>query len=196
MAWRMNHAFTPLNRQLRKKFPKIVIYGIGDPAHQAKKSDHNPNRHGRVNAEDYMLRNGFDHPDAVWLCSWLILDKRTKNVIFNGRIWTSSTGHWAPYGGDNPHTDHVHHSIHDDADTNDGDWQLAKKVEVTEEMNAADVWTYNTGTQEEPYQAVGRLKTIFSRTDAITKELALVRKENAELKGMLVDLTNIVNRLQ
>lgn len=195
-SWRMNKAFAPLNRALRKRYPNIVIYGIGDPAHQATKSDHNPNKYGRVNAEDYMLRNGFDHADAVWLCAWLIQDKRTKYVIFNRRIWEWDTQEWRPYGGKNPHTDHVHHSVHDSADNNDGEWQLEKKAEVAEDMDAKDVWLYNTGTAEEPYQAVGRLRTIHTHSSALRTEVTQLGKEVAEIKGMLVDLTNIVNRLQ
>lgn len=196
MAWRMNRAFSPLNTALRSRFPKITIYGIGDPAHQAKKSDHNPNAAGRVNAQDYMLRNGFDHADAVWLCSWLIQDKRTKNVIFNRRIWRSATGYWEAYTLDNPHTDHVHHSIHDSADDNSGAWQLEKKVEVAPMDPAESVWLYNTGTKEAPYQAVGRLKVIFNRTGALTEEVATLRSEVAALSGKLDEVLTILNRIE
>lgn len=32
-------------------------------------------------------------------------------VIYNRRIWSSSTRAWVPYNGANPHTDHVHFSF-------------------------------------------------------------------------------------
>lgn len=168
-AWRINNAFNPLNEQLEKKFPNIVIYSIGDTAHQAEPSDHNPNKYGRVNAEDFMLRNGFDHADAVWLCSWLIQDSRTKYVIFNRRIWESDTRKWTTYTGSNPHTDHVHLSINDSADWNVHAW----KLESSELPTVDEVWNedVNNSGNGGPYSARGALYTAQLRTGKIANDL-------------------------
>ncbi len=181
MAWRMNNAFAPLNKELRIRFPNIVIYGIGDEDHRDEPSDHNPNQYGRVNAQDYMLRNGFDHADAVWLCSWLIQDSRTKYVIFNRRIWEDDGKGWRAYTRKNPHTDHVHHSLWDNADSKTQEWQLEKE----EDMDAEDVWGYNTGTKEEPYSAGGRLKTVFVRTGDLQKQVGELKAQVATLSDDL-----------
>lgn len=39
-------------------------------------------------------------------------DPRVKYLIFNRRIFKARTGKWEPYTGKNPHTSHLHTSIH------------------------------------------------------------------------------------
>lgn len=57
-SWRVNEGLDPLLSEVRAAHPGIVIGTIGDAAHRAEKSDHNPNAAGRVNAADFMISTG------------------------------------------------------------------------------------------------------------------------------------------
>jgi hypothetical protein len=88
---------------------------IGDQAHQARKSDHNP-KSGYVDAIDltHDPRHGFDaHGWAEVIARRG--DPRLKYVISNRRIHDprrDALGAWRPYSGtSNPHTAHIHISI-------------------------------------------------------------------------------------
>jgi hypothetical protein len=80
----------------------------GDAAHQARKSEHNPDGRGIVHAIDITtagidkartLKALIGHP-AVWY------------VIHDGRIWSRTYGWKARrYTGANPHAHHIHVSI-------------------------------------------------------------------------------------
>lgn len=81
---------------------------IGDTAHQARRSEHNPDGRGIVHAVDItvagidkarVLKSLIGHP-AVWY------------VIHDGRIWSRTYGWKARrYTGPNPHRHHIHVSI-------------------------------------------------------------------------------------
>lgn len=81
---------------------------IGDAAHSARVSDHNPDDHGMVHATD-TDKDGIDVPA---LLREVIGDVRVEYVIWDRRIWTRSSGFTArAYTGINPHTGHVHVSL-------------------------------------------------------------------------------------
>lgn len=81
---------------------------IGDASHSARKSDHNPNARGRVDALD-IDHDGID--DAA-LIKRLCSDPRTNYVIHDGRIYSRIREFRPiPYHGPNPHRGHVHVSI-------------------------------------------------------------------------------------
>lgn len=86
---------------------------IGDAAHAATKSDHNPDPSdgGVVRAID-VDNDGID-PDR--LVSVLIKDRRINYVIWNRHIWSRVHGFTKrAYVGASPHTEHVHVSfMHD-----------------------------------------------------------------------------------
>lgn len=103
---------------------------IGDPAHQARVSDHNPNSAGVVTALD--ITNDPAHglvSRSLAETLRLSRDKRIKYVISNRQIFSSVVQPWVwrDYSGSNPHTEHVHISVlanptlYDDA----GQWALA-----------------------------------------------------------------------
>lgn len=91
---------------------KISDGWIGDAAHSARKSDHNPDwsapgrRRGVVRALDITTRG----IDVDRLLRHTTNDSRVAYVIYNRRIYTHSRG-WYAYNGSNPHTNHVHVSI-------------------------------------------------------------------------------------
>lgn len=81
---------------------------IGDRAHQARKSDHNPDSRGIVHALD-IDRDGVHIPTLV---AAAILHPATRYVIYWKRIYhIDDLMRPKRYTGDNPHTGHVHVSI-------------------------------------------------------------------------------------
>lgn len=82
---------------------------IGDAAHQARKSDHNPDGDdGSVNALD-IDKDGIDPLLVVRRC---IQHPSTEYVIFDRTIWSRSRGFRAArYTGSNPHDKHIHVSV-------------------------------------------------------------------------------------
>lgn len=104
---------------------------IGDAAHASRKSDHNPNSAGVVQAQDitHDPKGGFDsykfaehlrtHPD-----------RRIKYVISNRKIFSGAGGPqpwvWRGYTGSNPHDAHAHVSVMDSAALYDDEtpWQI------------------------------------------------------------------------
>lgn len=90
---------------------------IGDPAHAARASDHNPDARGLVHALDVTadLGPGADMRDVI---AHLVRrcrsgkERRFTYIIWDRTIW-SARREWNPsrYGGDNPHTAHAHFSF-------------------------------------------------------------------------------------
>jgi len=120
MAWRLAKGLEQLRQQVNIKWPKRSKASdgtIGDQAHSARTSDHNPVRE-IVHALDltHDPANGFDS----WKFADMILrrqDPRLKYVISNGRIGSGPAGPqpgvWRKYTGSNSHAHHVHFSITD-----------------------------------------------------------------------------------
>jgi hypothetical protein len=96
---------------------------IGDSAHRASSSDHNPDdtpgsrtpgsdsdSTAEVHARDVTDRGpwipGWSMERIVQICRG---DRRLQNIIYNRRIWSASWG-WTerPYSGSNPHDKHAH----------------------------------------------------------------------------------------
>lgn len=111
MSWRLAKSLETLRTQLNSAFPvrsKVSDGSIGDQAHSARVSDHNP-VNGVVHAID--VTNDPVGPTGHTLSRQLINDSRVKYVIFAGEIWKARTGHWEPYRGANAHNHHVHVSV-------------------------------------------------------------------------------------
>ena len=84
---------------------------LGDPAHAARASDHNPDSRGIVHAADltHDPANGCDNNVNA---EQVKNDPRVKYVIWNRRIWNPSISRtWRPYTGSNPHDHHMHVSV-------------------------------------------------------------------------------------
>lgn len=147
------------------KYPKLTIYWIGDPAHQAETSDHNPDSRSIVHALDFMTYTDIAKGNEI--VAWLLSDPRDlEYVIFNRTIWSRSNG-FKPktYMGSNPHTDHVHTSgkhgsVGENAATGTGyDTEAEKMTPKGMDMSTADdVWRYNFGSSQNPRYAIDVLK--------------------------------------
>ena len=117
MAWREAKSLLKLRDQVNAAHPdrdKRNDGTIGDPAHQARISDHNPDGEGVVRAID-ITHDPAHGVDSYKLAETLRLnrDPRIKYVISNHRIFSASNTPWTwrPYSGSNPHTEHVHVSV-------------------------------------------------------------------------------------
>lgn len=103
-----------LLKQLNDRFPgrsKESDGWIGDAAHQARASDHNPDEYGIVHARDY-THDPAGGLNCAWLAAQLVhhRDARIKYIIWDHKIWEPVEG-WYVYTGPNPHTKHLHLSV-------------------------------------------------------------------------------------
>jgi hypothetical protein len=130
---RRAHSLATLLAQVNARAPnrdKSSDGWIGDAAHAATKSEHNPNAAGVVRAID------ITHDPADGFDSWAFAemlraraDQRILYIISNHRIANPGQP-WRPYSGKNPHDHHVHISVVADAKRYDdsrewdigGDW--------------------------------------------------------------------------
>jgi hypothetical protein len=137
-------ALDHLLAQINAAFPnrsKISDGGLGNAAHAARESDHNPDGNGIVHARDFTHDpdHGFDSykfAGQLLKCN----DTRLKYVISNGRIgggpgyYSGISGYcpqgikpgtWTPYKGPNLHTHHVHVSVeYDQSAFSVRDWNV------------------------------------------------------------------------
>lgn len=136
MAWRLAKSLEVLRDQVNEKWPgrdKSSDGTIGDSAHAATKSDHNPNSAGVVTALD-ITHDPSHGLDARKLAEALVAsrDTRIKYIISNAQIISSKVSPWVwrPYTGSNAHRAHVHIScmgepgMYDDARP----WQIGPAV--------------------------------------------------------------------
>jgi len=121
-AWTVAPCLDILLAQINKYAPnrsKLSDGSIGDAAHAARLSDHNPVKFPFC-ATPLVTARDFTHdPDGGFNAGWLagrlvnLNDPRIKYIIWNRQIWEKGTG-WKPYTGPNPHTKHVHVSVKGD----------------------------------------------------------------------------------
>ena len=146
MSWRLANSLTTLRNQVNAAYPnrsKVSDGTIGDAAHAASASDHNPNRNGVVCALDltHDPKNGFD---AHALAEHLRKNRHPnlRYVISNARIagyWNN--WQWRPSVG---HYQHCHisvgtHSVGDGQTYDNYDstqaWNIGKGEDMAEKVN-------------------------------------------------------------
>jgi hypothetical protein len=135
MAWRLAASLDTLRTQINTAWPdrnKASDGTIGDTAHQARTSDHNPDPAGVVRAFDvtHDPTAGADM-HAISEALRLSRDPRIKYVIWNSRMYSSYATStvdpwtWRSYSGSNLHTRHMHMSVvADDRADNTDPWSI------------------------------------------------------------------------
>jgi hypothetical protein len=112
------------------KRSKLSDGWIGDSKHSMRKSDHNPEPDGTVDAFDltHDPKNGVD---IQKVCDAIIAskDKRVSYLICNGKIIGGNNGPqpWVKrvYTGANKHTKHLHVSVLDKFQDDTTPWNIA-----------------------------------------------------------------------
>jgi hypothetical protein len=129
---RRAYCLDTLRAQLDARFTKRDIRSdgwIGDKAHASRKSDHNPNTRGVVQAIDVDEHTDTsERSDEVgrWLVESLRTsqDPRIKYVVYEGRMFSCYPARGVPpwtWRNGNGHTQHVHVSVVDDPTLYDDD---------------------------------------------------------------------------
>lgn len=127
MAWYLAPSLDNLRSEINARWPnrdKRSDGTIGDTAHQARKSDHNPNVRDSVNAFDWD-KDGVNPKEIIRAC---IKHPSTNYVIFDRVIWSRRYNFRARrYTGSNPHTGHGHTSALQtrEAEQNRQPWEIA-----------------------------------------------------------------------
>lgn len=144
--WELAPSLVQLVEEVDAAWPnrrKTSDGSIGDRAHAARKSDHNPDDdgdpmpRGTVSAVDITKLPG-DGTNV--LIAALIRDPRVWYVIHDGKTWSRTYG-FKPrkYTGSNPHTDHVHVSLNQNlAATKANSWGLCRPAEPEPDGPPAD----------------------------------------------------------
>ena len=125
---RLSNAAEQLRSEINTKYPnrdKRSDGWIGDTAHNARKSDHNPDKQGWVRAIDIDSDLVKGSSKESWLLAEQIKtialkgDKRVSYVIHQHRIASPrQKWAWRVYKGANPHISHIHISFDKSGDLN------------------------------------------------------------------------------
>lgn len=127
MIYRLAAGGATLRSQVDKRWPlrdRRSDGWIGDAAHQARKSDHNPDARGIVHAidldKDGIDADAFVRELAAYAASGKPGSDRILNIVWAGHVWsgTYADAFWTPRAGDYGHFDHVHVSLTQTAETN------------------------------------------------------------------------------
>lgn len=126
-----------LRNQINKRWPhrdKASDGWIGDPAHQARVSDHNPDSKGVVHAIDIDEDLRGSDNDNIWLADQLIAYARTKQpgwvrlkyVVYENMIasGTYASQNWVWRNGDYGHDIHMHVSFTTIGESDPSEFQL------------------------------------------------------------------------
>lgn len=206
VAWRVAKSLNKLLDQLNASAPqrsKASDGSIGDAAHAATSSDHNPWIDDPASLTNVVSARDFTHDPANGADMFKISenlrlsrDPRIKYVIFHDRVFSSANSPfvWRPYSGENNHRHHMHVSVVSTKSLYDDvrDWMIGHEMpELTQDqinrlMAGLDTlhwevrpWTSTT------LQTVGRIETALG--DLKTKIVALDAKATQILQNQAND---------
>ncbi len=138
MTWVVDRGLDKLLAQINAAAPlrsKASDGSVGDLAHAAGTSDHNPQASAGDDPPNQVDARDFTHDPAAGADMAVISeairqskDQRVSYVIFNRRIFSGTDSAqpwvWRPYSGDNPHDHHMHVSVNDVHNDETQDWAI------------------------------------------------------------------------
>lgn len=192
-TWYLNPALTNFRREVNARWPnrdKASDGTIGDAAHQATNSDHNPDSDGSVDAWDMDV----DGVDVQACINAALKHESIQYVIYNRRI-TSRTwglGVWRDYDGRSPHTEHVHFNTRSSYENSKKPWFPEEDVLTNDDKPIIskavhDTYIGNTGVTVAQVLDITRVKL-----PAIEKKVDDLAKVVTELKSQPVTVTVVV----
>lgn len=161
MAWVVDRSLDVLLAQIDAAAPgrsKASDGSIGDAAHAASVSAHNPQRTWessdgndpdfQVDARDITHDPRFAGSDMGLVTEAIrqSKDRRVRLVIFNKRIFASYANGsrpawtWGPYSGDNDHSKHAHVETNDLHNDSLAPWRISLAPILTEEEEDMEHW--------------------------------------------------------
>src|SRR5512138_241979 len=131
--WHVDAGLAVLIKQMRQKYPRIVIGTIAGGGHTQTGTDHVPDPSDKadpegVDAADFMLGDAFTKSEADKFVNSLVhfKDQRIAYIIWYRKIISATVEPWVwrEYRGSNPHTDHPHLSVNDKHHSDLSTWDL------------------------------------------------------------------------
>lgn len=195
---------------------------VGNLAHQAYPSGHNPDESGNAERQDadridevrgLDLDADVDPAAGDELLAELdrirqtpALRGRLIYMIYRRKIASASNGWvWVDYDGDSPHTEHGHVSGHPDHDDNTAPWGVAEGDDMTpQELRDADIWPngYGDAATNEAITLGTFVRNVARDTEKTRQQLATVAtaaataaREAGEAVDQVVTLTGRVEQL-
>jgi hypothetical protein len=110
-TWRLSWNLKAISDSVKAKYGNPTIYSIGDIAHQAEPSDHNPDSRGIVCAIDIMIDVSDDRSGPLFndLLARIKHGTDIRYMIRNRKMYHRRDGFApTPYTGSDPHTNHFH----------------------------------------------------------------------------------------
>lgn len=144
MVWRVVHSLEVLRGQFDAAYPGRSHASdgtIGDAAHQAGKSDHNPATYAALGSTPVVCALDITHDPARGVDTYAIAevmrqarDPRVGYIISHRRITGPNHGwKWDDYSGDDPHDNHMHvSSVHTAAADDPRPWKISNDAHPLE----------------------------------------------------------------
>lgn len=183
MAWYLNKALTTFRNEVNAVFPnrdKASDGTIGDAAHQASTSDHNPDSDGSVDAwdMDVDLKSGNDAANIEKLKAAFQAHPAARYWIHNRKIANRNNG-WKreAYYGASAHTEHVHWNSEPAHEDSTKSWEVKNAIEG-DDMTPPELLNY-----EIKNTVTGKLSTIAEFFQSVNREsyqAHLAGQENAK----------------
>jgi hypothetical protein len=199
VPWVVDRGLDKLLAQINAAAPnrsKVSDGSIGDPAHQATESDHNPehppppgNPDYEVDARDF-TQDPASGADMAVVSETIRLSKdpRVSYVIFNRRIYSGPEGPqpwvWRVYTGPDPHTGHMHISVRDATHDQTQDWMIGIDMALSNLEHA------QVNNSEHYLQALlGMAPNATGISNTVSSNLVIPNTHAAAIRQLQADVT-------